>query len=118
MTAKIAKLSTRPEARWPGHATIDAAGARIACEMLAELAEAEMDQDGVSAADLCCLPNWPRQGRPFRNIVAEQAAKAQEAGPEALAAYFAVLSDYIATTAQGSLPEAAAYGRYCGGKQP
>jgi hypothetical protein len=46
MNTKIAKLGTRPEARWPGHATINAAGARIACDMLAELAEAEMDQDG------------------------------------------------------------------------
>ena len=106
-----------PLANWPGFASVDAAGARIARDMLAELECTDMDANDITPAEYCELGNWPRHGLPFRNVVAEYAAKAQAAGPEALAAFYAVLSDFIAITCQGSVPESGNYDRLCAGEQ-
>ena len=89
-----------PAATWPGVHAIDPTGERIARDMLEELERVDMDEHDMNPAEYCQLENWVRQDRPFRNIVAEYAAKAQAAGPEALAGFYAVVSDFIARAAQ------------------
>jgi len=80
---------------WKGHAAIDQAGAELAVEMLDEVEDTKLDDGGVSPGDFCCLEDWPRHGRPFRNIVAEYLQRARAAGPDVEAAFCAVLSDYV-----------------------
>lgn len=89
-----------PAATWPGVHVIDPAGERLAREMLEVLECTEMDEHDMNPAEYCQLENWVRQDRPFRNIVAEYAAKAQAVGPEALAGFYAVVSDFIAIRSQ------------------
>ena len=95
-----AVASVSPAAVWPESQSIDLTGAAIACEMLKELKSTDGDVHDLCPAEYCQLENWVRQGRPFRNIVAEYAAKAQAVSPEALAGFYAVLSDFIARAAQ------------------
>ena len=94
-------VQQHPATRWPGVHAIDPAGERIARDMLEELECVDMDEHGTNAAEYCQLENWVRQDRPFRNIVAEYAAQAQAVGPEALAAFYAVLSDVVSRACQG-----------------
>lgn len=89
-----------PAATWPGGHAIDPAGERIARQMLEELEGADMDERGVVAAEYCQLADCAREGQPFRNIVAEYAAKALAVGPEALAGFYAVLSDRLSIACQ------------------
>lgn len=88
---------------WPGFAQINRTGASLARDMLCELESANSDPHGVNVADNCTLANWPRQGRPFRNVVAEYGAMAQAAGPQALIGFYAVLSEFLSSTCQGSI---------------
>ncbi len=90
-----------PAATWPGVHALDRAGERIARDMLEELERVDMDEHGTNPAEYCQLEDWVREGRPFRNIVAEYAAKAQAVSPEALAAFYAVLSDVVSRACQG-----------------
>lgn len=106
--------SASPAAVWPGHATVDTAGATIAREMLLELADVPDEQEEtVTVGDLACLENWPREGRPFRNVVAEYAARAQSAGPAAVEGFYAVISDYLGICCQGCLPDLDRYDSLC-----
>ncbi|MGB6486245.1 MAG: hypothetical protein WBE91_05125 [Steroidobacteraceae bacterium] len=104
--------SASPAAVWPGHAIVSTAGATIAREMLLELA-AVPDEGTITVGDLACLENWPRQGRPFRNVVAEYTAMAQSAGTDAVEGFYAVLSDYIGICCQGSIPDLDRYDSLC-----
>lgn len=99
--ANVQQAPTDPATRWPGVHAIDPAGERIARGMLEELECVNMDEHGTNPAEYCQLADWVREGRPFRNIVAEYAAKAQAVGPEALAAFYAVLSDCLSIACQG-----------------
>ena len=94
-------VQQHPATRWPGVHAIDPAGERIARQMLEELEGTEMDEHDINPAEYCQLEDWVREGRPFRNIVAEYAAKAQAVSPEALAAFYAVLSDVVSRACQG-----------------
>ena len=85
----------------PPFHVIDSTGARIARKMLKELERVDMDEHDINPAEYCQLENWVRQDRPFRNIVAEYAAKAQAVSPEALAGFYAVLSDVVSRACQG-----------------
>jgi hypothetical protein len=114
MTAKVVRHpATSPAAVYPGHAEINRAGATIAWNMLCELERVDCEDDGPNIAEHSDLENWPRQGRPFRNVVAECAARADVAGPEVLEAFYAILSDFIAITCQGMCPAAARYDSFC-----
>lgn len=90
-----------PQALWPGAANINREGVSIAFKMLRELEDGEPDGDGVTASDLACLENWPRQGQAFRNIVAQYLAQAHAAGTETEAGFCAVLSDILSGSADG-----------------
>ena len=97
--------------KFPGDTTIDPAGATLARGMLQELEG--VNDDSSAAADDSFLANWPRKGRPFRNVVAEYAARARAVSPAALEAFYAVLSDFISFTCQGSVPDGSCYDRFC-----
>ena len=102
MSAPIVRQpAADPAATWPGVHAIDPTGERIARDMLEELERVDMDEHDINPAEYCQLENWVRQDRPFRNIVAEYAAKAQAVSPEALAGFYAVLSDVVSRACQG-----------------
>lgn len=105
--------SADPQEVWPGFAQIDRMGAALARDMLYELEDPGSDEHGVGLADYSSLEDWPRRGRPFRNVVAEYAAMAQAAGPEVLDGFYAVLSDYVSIACNGATPDAVSYDRHC-----
>jgi hypothetical protein len=76
--------------------------------MLCELEHNETEGD-VSMTDRSCLENWPRQGLPFRNVVAEYLASARAAGPDVEAGFCAVVSDFLSLVSSGSVPDAGFY---------
>lgn len=104
--------------RWPGHAAINPIGAALARDMLIELEgidSPDSDPEGPAPAERSMLEDWVRQGRPFRNVVAEYAAMAQAAGPEVMGGFYAVLSDYVSIACQGSIANVEKYDRHCEG---
>ena len=98
---------------WPGHVDLDRTGVALAVEMFDEMAE-DTDVDRVQVADMCCLEDWPRNGQPFRNIVAEYLERARQAGPAALYAFTAVLSDLAGLAVQGSCRDVENYAEHYG----
>jgi hypothetical protein len=101
MTAKVTpQPNVERHEIWPGHAELDRAGVEIAVEMFEELNE-ETEDDTIGMNDLCCLQDWPRNGRPFRNIVSEYLERARAAGPAAEYAFTAVLTDLAGFAARG-----------------
>jgi hypothetical protein len=60
----------------------------------------------VSLGDYASLEDWPREGRPHRNVVAEYPKRSQEAGPEVQAAFCAVLGDMLGMVCTGAVPDA------------
>jgi|SRR5580698_7850292 hypothetical protein len=98
-----------PEESWPGVADINRAGLALAVEMLEQLESCEDDEHGVRLTDYACLEDWPRQGRPFRNVVAEYLSAARKDGPQVEAGFCAVLSDTIALHCSGMVPDSARY---------
>jgi hypothetical protein len=113
-----AKILMGPEATpadvWKGHAAVDRAGVELAIEMLVELEDIESDDEGVITADYGSLKDWPRLGRPFRNIVAEYLQRAQAAGADVEAGFCAVLSDYVSLVSVGSIPDTGYYAEMFG----
>jgi hypothetical protein len=101
---------------WPGVADVNREGVTLAHEILVLLEDNEDDEHGVALADYGCLEDWPREGRPFRNFVAEFLKAARERGPEVEAGFCAVLTDMIAMTCQGMAPVARRYANF--GKKP
>lgn len=61
--------------------------------MPAKLECADRDEHDITPAEYYELGNCVRRGRPFRNVVAQYAPRAQAPGPAAPAALHAVLSD-------------------------
>jgi hypothetical protein len=98
-----------PEAIWPGVAAVSRAGVALAVEMLTDLEWNDEDEHGIPLADYACLEDWPRQGRPFRNIVAEYLTAARKEGPEVEAGFCAVLTDMVGLICTGTVPDAARY---------
>lgn len=100
-----------PEAIYPGVADMNREGVSIAVEMLCELECGEVYdmETGTSFADLSNIENWPREGRPFRNIVHEYFARARGGGPDVEAGFCAVLSDLVAQCSAGTCPGAEFY---------
>lgn len=99
---------------WPGAVEVNRTGAELARDMLVELETVE-DQDhpgGPSPADYCNLEDWPREGQPFRNVVAKYAARARALGPEVLDGFYAVLSDFVSVACAGAAFPAARYDRW------
>jgi hypothetical protein len=88
-----------PEAIWPGVADVNRVGIALAAEMLERLEE--QDEHKIRLADYACLEDWPRQGRPFRNIVAEYLTAARKEGPEVEAGFCAVLTDMVGLLCEG-----------------
>jgi hypothetical protein len=115
-TSENTPAATDPAAIWPGNVTLDRKGARIALDLLIELDSIE--DDGSCICDQTSIDHSPRQGRPFRNMVAEYAGKAQSVGPEALEAFYAILGDYIGSAVGGCVPDIDVYTRYCGEDSP
>lgn len=114
MSAKVIRHpNTSPAAVYPGRAEINRAGATIAWDMLCELESVDCEDEGPNIAEHSDLENWPRQRRPFRNVVAEYAAIANAVGPEVLDGFYAILSDVVAITCQGMCPAAARYDSFC-----
>jgi hypothetical protein len=98
-----------PTEIWQGVADVNREGMARAVEMLEQLESREDDEHGIRLADHACLEDWPRQGRPFRNIVAEYLAAARKGGPEVEAGFCAVLSDMLGLISSGSVPDSARY---------
>jgi hypothetical protein len=90
-----------PTEVWPGIADVNRMGFALALEMLDQLENWEEDEHKIRVSDSACLEDWPRQGRPFRNIVAEYLAAARKEGPEVEAGFCAVLTDFIALGCSG-----------------
>ena len=103
-----------PQDVWKGHAAVDRAGAELAIEMLSELEDTDCDDDHHVTADYSCIADWPREGQPFRNIVAEYLQRAREAGPGVEAGFCAVLSDFVSTARAGSVPYTDSYAKMFG----
>jgi hypothetical protein len=106
---EMEKAANEMEA-WPGVAEVSRRGVAIAVEMLTDL-ESNEDEQGAAAYDLACLEDWPREGRPFRNVVAEYLKRARDAGPEVEAGFLAVLSDTVSMVCGGSVPSSERYDR-------
>jgi hypothetical protein len=68
----------------------------------------------VTVADYSSLEHWARQGRPFRNVVAEYLAQAREEGSAVEAGFCAVLSDMAALVATGVIPDIGNYAEWYG----
>jgi hypothetical protein len=103
MTAKIEFFGeTTSSDVWKGHAEVNREGVELAVEMLDELSAVNDDGDYVGVADYACLEDWPRQGRPFRNIVLEYLLRARQAGDDVESGFCAVLSDYVSLNMQGA----------------
>jgi hypothetical protein len=101
-------FSEDPATAWPGHAPIEPGGVELAIAMIRELEDSDLGQDGINENDRSCLENWPREGKPFRNIVLEYLQLARELKVEA--GFCAVLSDYLALGSQGMSSSADRYG--------
>jgi hypothetical protein len=96
---------------WPGWADVNREGAALAHEMFVRLEENEDDEHGVALADYGCLEDWPREGRPFRNFVAEYLKAARERGPDVEAGFCAALTDVVGLVFQEQAPTAHRYER-------
>jgi hypothetical protein len=94
---------------WPGVADVNREGIALALEMLEQLENWEKDEHGIQLSDYACLEDWPRQGRPFRNIVAEYLAAARKEGPEVEAGFCAVLTDMVGLLCSGTVPDSERY---------
>lgn len=79
---------------FPGTHAVDPSGAKLAVQMLLEFRRHDSDAAGVSSRDYMSLEDWPRQGRPFRNIVFEYLQRVRELGIAAEVGFCAVLSDF------------------------
>jgi hypothetical protein len=79
-----------PTELWKGHAEINLDGVRLVLQMMGELEDIESEDFGVTTAEFCDLEDWPREGRPFRNIFAEYLARARAAGTDVEAGFCAV----------------------------
>lgn len=101
---------------WKGHASVNREGVALAVEMLDQLAEGTPAEDGadVTVADYSSLEDWPRHGRPFRNVVVEYLTRAREAGSDVEAGFCAVLSDMAALVATGVIPDIGNYAEMYG----
>ena len=115
MSAKVLMgPNAAPQDVWEGHAAVDRAGAELAIEMLSELEDTDCDDDHHVTADYSCIADWPREGQPFRNIVAEYLQRARAAGGDVEAGFCAVLGDYVSICCQGSVPDAEGYAQVFG----
>lgn len=112
----LGKTITTAVNTWKGHAKVSRDGVELAVEMLEQLAESTPADDGsgVTVADYSSLEDWPRQGRPFRNVVAEYLARAREGGSEVEAGFCAVLSDMAALVAARVIPDIDNYADWYG----
>lgn len=97
-----------PQVTWPGHVQLEPRGVSLAVELLEELESLDADAE-VNPHDLADLEDWPREGRPFRNIVLEYLQRAHQESPEAQASFCAVLSDFLSICCAGAVPEAGRY---------
>lgn len=59
----------------PGYYPVNRLGASLARDMLGELDEVCTDTDGETIAERSELEDWAREGRQFRNVVAEYVAR-------------------------------------------
>lgn len=98
-----------PTEIWPGVADVSREGMALALEMLIQLEATDDDEHGIRLGDYACLEDWPRQGRPFRNIVSEYMAVARKQGPEVEAGFCAVLTDMLGLLCSGTVPDTARY---------
>lgn len=100
-----------PAAIYPGVADVNREGVAIAFEMLCELESgAVVDPEAhIRIAELSELENWPREGKPFRNVVYEYLTRAKQSGPAVEAGFCAVLSDFVAQVLEGGAPSAHFY---------
>jgi hypothetical protein len=99
-----------PDEIWPGVADVSREGVALALEMLVELENGDApDEHGIGPANYACLEDWPRQGRPFRNIVAEYLTTARKGGSEVEAGFCAVLTDIVGLLSSGSVPDTERY---------
>jgi hypothetical protein len=94
---------------WQGVADVNRAGIALGLEMLVQLEDFENDEHGIRPAEYACLEDWPRQGRPFRNIVAEYLKAARKEGPEVEAGFCAMLTDIVGLLCSGSVPDTERY---------
>jgi hypothetical protein len=102
-------MADDPEALYPGVAEVDRAGVALAVEMLLQLENWETDEHGIELCGYACLEDWPRQGRPFRNIVAEYLTAARKEGPEVEAGFCAALTDMVGLLCSGIVPDSERY---------
>jgi hypothetical protein len=100
-----------PMELWRGHAEISRDGVRLVLQMMEELEDTESEDFGVSNAGFCDLEDWPREGRPFRNIFAEYLERARAAGADVEAGFCAVVSDFFALNCSGLSPDGNRYAR-------
>ena len=98
-----------PTEVWPGVADVNREGVALALAMLEQLENWEEDEHGIQLSDYACLEDWPRMGRPFRNIVAEYLMAARKEGPEVEAGFCAVLTDIVGLFSGGIVPDSARY---------
>lgn len=103
-----------PQEIWTGHADINRQGVELAVEMLDCLGEIACDEAGVTEGDYSSLEDWGRQGRPFRNVVAEYLQRARGSGADVEAGFCAVLSDIVALVANGEVPDVSGYAEMYG----
>jgi hypothetical protein len=98
-----------PAEVWPGWADVNRAGLTLAVEMLEQVESSEEDEHKIRLADYACLEDWPREGRPFRNIVAEYLTAARNQGPEVEAGFCAVLSDIVGLIGLSTVSDSGRY---------
>ena len=100
-----------PEEVWPGVSDVNRAGLALAIEMLDLLEDGSglSDEHGICLSDYACLEDWPRQGRPFRNVVAEYLTVARKEGPDVEAGFCAVLTDMLGLLCAGTVAHAERY---------
>jgi hypothetical protein len=98
---------------YPGVAEVNREGVELAFEMLFKLKNWEIVDpvSRVSTVDLSQLENWPREGKPFRNVVHEYLARARQSGSAVEAGFCAVLSDFLSQLSAGTCPSAETYKR-------
>lgn len=107
---KLVSSDDDPMEIWPGVADVNREGVALAHEMLVLLEDYEdYDEHGIALADYCCLEDWPREGRPFHNFVAEYLKAARERGPEVEAGFCAALTDFVGMCSQGMSSDANRY---------
>jgi hypothetical protein len=105
----VAPSDPDPREIWPGVVDVNRAGLTLAIEMLEQFESCEDDEHGIPLTDYACLEDWPRQGRPFRNIVADYLTAARKEGPEVEAGFCAVLTDMVSLFCSGTVPDAERY---------